>query len=325
MPIDRKYERDIDLLLAEELVVSADFASWFKSRTCFAANDASVVDVFVSRSDNKGESDLVVVFEEEDTGRRFALLVEDKINARFQPEQQQRYRLRAQREIARGDYETCQILLCAPQAYIAAHPETAGFDRVITYEEIAAFLTGADPSPRGRYRANFIATAAMRNANTWTPVDDEVTNRFWDAAYRLATSEFPVLELKPLRLTKDSTWIDIRPRDLPTQPVRIYVRLKGDRGYVDLTFNRSSFALFSGPVTALLRPGMSIHQTTNSAAIRIQVDGFTTTEPLEIAMPKVRRAFAACADLIDFYRSHRQRLDRIALESQPVSGQTEPR
>ena len=58
------YERDIDLLLAEELVVSPTFADWFITKTCFADRAATVVDVFVSRSDATGESDLVAVFEE---------------------------------------------------------------------------------------------------------------------------------------------------------------------------------------------------------------------------------------------------------------------
>ena len=36
MPIERKYERDIDLLLAEEFSVSPAFSSWFVSLTTFA-------------------------------------------------------------------------------------------------------------------------------------------------------------------------------------------------------------------------------------------------------------------------------------------------
>jgi hypothetical protein len=53
--VGRKYGRDIDLLLAEEIPVSPEFATWFKNQTKFANLDAVVVDVFVSRSDATGE------------------------------------------------------------------------------------------------------------------------------------------------------------------------------------------------------------------------------------------------------------------------------
>jgi hypothetical protein len=318
MAVDRKYERDIDLLLAEELIVAPTFATWLLNQTGFAGLVVDVVDVFVSRSDITGESDLVVVFEEADAARRFALLIEDKIDAPLQPDQESRYRLRAQREIDRGDYQAFEVLLCAPKAYAEAHPETAAFDRIITYEAIATFLKETDPSPRGQYRANFIATSAMRNANTWTRVSDDATNAFWNAAYRIATSEFPILELKPLALTKDSSWITVRPRDLPTKPMWTYVSLKGDRGYVDLTFTGSSAAPFAAAVASLLEPGMAIHQTGKSAAIRIEVEGFKPREPIDVGLPKVRQAFAASAALVTFYRAHRQQLDQSARAAVPV-------
>jgi hypothetical protein len=63
MSIERKYERDIDLLLAEEFAVSPQFAEWFVQRTKkFVDTEARVHDVYVSKADNTGESDLVVVF-----------------------------------------------------------------------------------------------------------------------------------------------------------------------------------------------------------------------------------------------------------------------
>ena len=318
MAVDRKYERDVDLLLAEEIVVSPAFAKWLQNQTTFANREAKVVDVFVSRSDATGESDVVAVFEESGAAQRFAILIEDKIDAPLQPDQEYRYRLRAQREIDRGDYQAYEVVLCAPLAYAVAHPQTAGFDRIISYEAIAAFLKDFDPTPRGQYRSNFIATATVRNSNTWTRVSDEVTNLFWDAAYRIATTEFPILELKPLNLTKDSTWIVIRPRDLPTAPLWTYVLLKGDRGYIDLTFTGSDAAAFFEDISALLEAGMSIHQTGKSAAIRIEVEGFKTHEPLPMGIPKVRQAFAAAASLISFYRNHRQRLDQAARKAVPV-------
>lgn len=91
MAVERKYERDIDLLLAEEFAVNAEFATAFRSLTGFQNRNAEVCDCWVSRSDVDGESDLIVVFEDPQRSR-FALLIEDKIDAPLQSDQASRYR-----------------------------------------------------------------------------------------------------------------------------------------------------------------------------------------------------------------------------------------
>jgi hypothetical protein len=85
--LPRFYERDMDILLAEELQVSPAFANWFLSATnCANCKAGKVLEVAVSKSDNLGESDLVVLFESVDSKSRFALFIEDKIDAPLQPE-----------------------------------------------------------------------------------------------------------------------------------------------------------------------------------------------------------------------------------------------
>jgi hypothetical protein len=125
MAVERKYERDIDILLAEEFSVSPPFAAWFLKQTRgFKDIFAAVQDVYVSRSDTTGESDLVVVFETQGGETRFALHIEDKIDAPVQAEQESRYRLRAEAEILRGDYSAYEVTLCSPEAYPVTHAES---------------------------------------------------------------------------------------------------------------------------------------------------------------------------------------------------------
>lgn len=319
MAVERKYERDIDILLAEEFAVSPAFANWFLGHTKnFAGTEANVWDVYVSKSDATGESDLVVVFDKASGDSRFALLIEDKIDAPLQPEQEARYRRRAEAEALRGDYSDYEVILCSPQTYRSTHAEAVSFDSFVSYEAIAGFLKSRDRNDRRSiYRANFIATAAERISNTWTRVDDAVTNAFWNAAYDIATKEFPDLEMKPLELTKDSTWINIRPLDMPTRPRRVYISLKGDRGFIDLTFTSSLARLFSPLVNPLLENDMAVHQTGKSAALRIVVEGFKVSEPDGVALAKVRAAFAASVRLVQFYRQHRETLNNAAAESLP--------
>lgn len=308
MAVERKYERDIDLLLAEELIVNPAFSAWLKGQTRFADVPAIIADVFVSRSDNLGESDLIVIYTREN-GLNLAVLIEDKVDAPLQPDQALRYRLRAEREISSGRYSDFTVILCAPSFYLANSLKAADFDTAVSFEDIAAFFLVDADTARSRYRASFLLDAGTRRANNWERQVDDITEAFWSAAYEVAIKEFPILEMKPPKVTKDSTWINFRPSDMPTMPHRIYVSVKGDRGYMDLTFSDARVDLFHGKISYLLDPDMSVHKTGKSSAIRLQTDGFMPREGLESAIPKARAAFAACARLIRFYRAHRAELD----------------
>jgi hypothetical protein len=210
------------------------------------------------------------------------------------------------------------VILCSPEAYPVAHPEVISFDDFVSYEAIDSFLKSRDPNDRrNTYRANFIATAAKSSANTWTRTDDTVTNAFWKAAYDIATKEFLDLEMKPLKLTKDSSWVNFRPRDMPTRPRRIYVSFKGGRGFMDLTFTDSLAPLFFPLVKPLLDDDMTVHQTGKSAAIRLEVEGFSVTEPDEAVLSNLRAAFTACVRLVRFYRRNHEVLNKAASESLP--------
>lgn len=316
MAVERKYERDVDILLAEEFSVSPAFASWFLNRTRFRDLSATVVDVFVSRSDNNGESDLIVVFQAEDESR-VALLIEDKIDAPLQHEQEKRYRLRAETEVARGTFNDFEIVLCSPKAYVAAQPKAGSFDRFISYEDISDFFRASDSSPRSLYRANFIETAASKSTNTWVRISDEDTNAFWDAAYKIASRDFTILEMKPLQLTKGSTWITFRPKWMPTSPRHIYLSFKGDRGFMDLTISGTLAYRLAEHISAILQPDMTIHQTNKSTAIRLCVEGFKVEESWKVCEDRVRVAFAASERLIRFFQSNRAVLETAAANSLP--------
>jgi hypothetical protein len=312
MSIAKKYERDIDLLLAEEFVVNPSFAEQFKALTGFQTKKASVAEYWVSKSDKWGESDLIVVYESNLGG--FALLIEDKVDAPLQPDQAQRYRLRADRDCTRGIYNEYEVVLCAPQYYIDNRSDLDGFDRRIPLEKLAEIIRTQNDR-RAEYRAKFLETAATKRINAWKREDDRGTNEFWDAAYELASREFPELEMKKLEMTKNSTWISLRPHDFPTQPKRIYLILKGGRGQIDLTFSNTIAPFFRNKIEHLLESDMSVHQTTASAAIRIETTKFRIADGVEAGMPKLREAFEACSRLIALYRRTRAELDKAAKDA----------
>ncbi len=317
MTIERKYERDVDLLLAEEFAVNSAFSERFKALTKFANASAIVMDVWVSKSNALGESDLIVVYRREN-GERFALLIEDKVDAPLQPEQAARYYLRAERDRSSGAYMDFEVILCAPRHYIEHRSDLKDFDRLVSLEEIAEIIRlGRDT--RSEYRANFLDSAGTRRINAWSREDDLATNDFWNLAYEIANREFPELEMKRLKLTKDSTWIDIRPHDFPSYPKRVYVSLKGDRGHIDLTFRNTTAYLFQPAIASLLDSDMSVHQTKASTAIRVETPGFLISEGLMVLEPKVRAALKASSRLIALYRRSRFELDQAAKAATPDS------
>ena len=309
------YERDVDLLLAEELAVNPAFGGHFKSLTKFAGETANVSDVWVSKSNSLGESDLLVVYRREDESR-FALLIEDKVDAGLQPDQAERYRMRAERDRSDGIYDDFEVVLCAPGFYLANHGGLDGFDNRISFEQLSDFLGAGDQ--RAKYRAALLRTAAdTKKINAWVREDDPATNAFWDAAYDLASKEYPILEMKRPALTKDSVWIVFRPRDLPTMPKRVSVELKGKNGQVDLTFANTTSHVFQPLVSHLLQPGMTVHQTGAAAAIRLKAPAFTIADGIPDGLPKVKAAFAAAARLIEFYRASAVELNRHAKAATP--------
>jgi hypothetical protein len=134
----------------------------------------------------------------------------------------------------------------------------------------------------------------------------------------MATRDSPDLEMKPPAFTRGSTWIDLRPLDMRTNP-RASVSLKGSLGLIDLTFARALSRLFSPTASSLLDRDLTVHQSGKSTAIRLLVEGFKVSAVDEEALSKLRSAFVAYVRFTRFYRTHRPALDQAASEARPES------
>lgn len=89
-------ERDIDLLILEELTVSREFAQWFYQENHLVPPTQGKAKAFHSVSDAElGESDIVVLY---DNGH--AILIENKIGAIAQKDQAKRYQQRGEKGLA---------------------------------------------------------------------------------------------------------------------------------------------------------------------------------------------------------------------------------
>ena len=153
-PIDGVPEREIDLLLLMALHCSPGFRAFIASKTV-GPGDFEFLGAWRGVFDNLGECDLLALIRDA-KGRRIAVMVEDKIDASFQPNQASRYRLRGDQGIALDRWERFITCLCAPKAYAEPIGKGDAWDTVLTYEEIEASLEAQEdtfaPFVRGALR-----------------------------------------------------------------------------------------------------------------------------------------------------------------------------
>jgi hypothetical protein len=306
----RIYERDIDVFLAEEFYANPSFASWVLHQTKnFRQLQATVVEVAVSLSDQSGESDLVVIYEQQSSESRFALLFEDKIDAQFQPNQLDRYRQRGDAGILSDKWGAYEVVLCAPQGFLERHPVSRDFDAALSFEDIATFIRKETPGPRGEYRADFLTTAAPRGSSAYVKIKDAETDAFWVKAYEVAQRDFSILEMRTPNYASNANWVIFRPSDIPTN---IWTEFKGALGNVDMTFYGVTFEELSAAVGSLLENDMLIVKVGKSPAIRLKANRFFVADGFEQAEANVRIGLEASSRLIQFYRKNRIALSALS-------------
>lgn len=175
-------ERDIDLLLVEEIFASPEFVAWLFWRSGLGESIASSTVLHSKRrTRSRREIDIFVTAVDEDGGR-IALLVENKLDATEQPDQAESYR----EELAAltDDFDRSAAVLVCPSAYSQVHREFSGkFDAVVTYEEIADHfdsrraVRGPDEA-RMRFRGDLLQQAITKSRRGYTPVPSQVIGGF---------------------------------------------------------------------------------------------------------------------------------------------------
>lgn len=185
-------ERDVDLLLLEEFLVSEPFANWFVSEATGHPLSIKLIGAWHSVSDALlGESDLIVKLTSE-AGVTEAILIENKIDAIAQTEQGYRYKMRGEKGITQGEWAKFITCLFAPQSYIDRNIEP--YDVEVSYEQVISFFqTQADV--RSQYRAAFLQEAVGKNRRGYQSVVCQRMTAFATAYLDFVASHYP--ELNP--------------------------------------------------------------------------------------------------------------------------------
>ena len=200
--ISKFYERDIDIMLAEELRVNPDFSRWFVNQggggfEC--KHPAEWVDVSVV--EDGSEADVVALFCD-NSGKKYKLFIENKIDHTKGERQLERYIRRAQNELKRGEISDWSIKFFTPAAYSDRNcPDGV---QNITFENAADFLKESSNDARGAYKASFLSEAAIirnqKERDNHTTETAPFVKEWWDAVYKKLEEEerfLTILYTKP--------------------------------------------------------------------------------------------------------------------------------
>jgi hypothetical protein len=300
-------ERDTDLMLLEEFVSSPAFSEFFVQRTG-VCRKCRLLDAARSVTSANGESDLEVMVESQD-GERILLLVENKVNAGFQPNQASRYRERGQAYVQNGKADSFFTVLVAPERYFPG--DTKDFDARLNYEEIRDFIVGSQLSEgRKRYKTALLTGAIEKSSSGYQMIADAAVSDFWLDYWRLSLEVAPELRLdRPDNKPAGAGFVYFYQAGLPKGAVLVH---KLPHGFFDLQFASMGSKLkeMHQAFDKRLQAGMTIEKAAKSASIRLQVPALSTADPLERQRDAAIQGFEAGKRLLDWGKS---KIDDAAL------------
>lgn len=232
--IEAVTERDIDLLLLEELNSAPEFGRWIRENATEFGVTAACKGAWHSITDPQyGESDIITLYED-----RFAILIENKIDAVAQPDQGLRYKKRGEAGIEGGAWDRFTICMIAPQRYLDCEQDAQAYDAVIRYENVIECFTSSDDTPRSRFKAFLLAEAIEQNRRGYKAIPDGKVTAFWYEYWKLTRQIAPELGMRdPGPKPAGADWPAFRPASLSPG---LSVVHKWRQGTVDLQVSNAA-------------------------------------------------------------------------------------
>lgn len=322
--ISKFVERDIDMLMAEELRVNADFAEWVNSRAGHGEQlSFPAFETRVSVVEDGSEADVVASFRKPNGGIH-RLFIENKIDASMMPEQLERYIRRAEAEERRQVIDGWSVIFFTPSDYrLALVPD--GVVQV-SFEDAAETLRQCSEGLRSAYRADLLDRAApvrtRAEKDAHVAAVEPYIAEWWDAVHAMLSREFPGFFLTAGTRYPRSVYFAPRTTEMARY---LRVDFKGHKGEVDLAFKNIPFEDLTEAVADLDDLPGRIISNGKSSAIQIRtLEPFRIADGTEIIETKVRAAYQAAFDLLTFWRKHRERFDQLSSRAANNGGTPEP-
>ena len=301
-------ERQIDFILQEEFSQGTRFLQSFLKICGVEEIVTDVLEVLASVRDQHGETDVLVSYraENDPASSRRVLLIENKLDAAFQPDQATRYTNRGIQGVANRLWNSYRTCLVAPRAYIQSKH---GFQHSVALEEVLPLLAPDSEERRG-FKQKVLQAAIEEQARQGLRTEDIQMTEFRSSYYEAfqgfrAQAESAAQSVRnidaplPRRAWWGDTWYEFRG---PAIKHRVYINHKSEAGFVDLTFRNTDISTLQGAVT--LESGMSFQQTGNSAAIRLTTPPLDNHAPFASQVEALHTAFRAVLKLVTFYTDH---------------------
>ncbi len=289
-------ERDIDLLIIRQFSMQNSKMMTLFGNKVKVKNAATWELLQISHSvmTGDGESDVEAVFTcGED---RIAFLIEDKIDAIAQPEQAQRYRIRAEKAVEAGRFDKYYIFIVAPQKYLDGNREAHLYPNQISYEEIYGTLNDA-------FDKAVMQKALDESKHGYVPVEDQRVTEFWNRLYDFVDEKFPNTFLlsgkKGESRGTNARWILIK------SGKGTNLQIKADRGYVDLEISgyADKFQEFSKNNQDILdSKKLYLRLASKSLAIRSYVEPIDFEGDFDAQITQIEVAFLKAKELMDLVK-----------------------
>ena len=297
-------ERDIDLLICSELHSEGPLRELFLGG--WNGGEAEFDGAWVSYHEDDWECDIVASFR--GGANVLIMFIENKIDAKFQPEQPQNYRARAEHwKAILSSEDDVETILLAPEEYFENEGSEI-FNRQISYEDVIAALAGSD-DPRTQFLAATLRNGIVSHEHGYSPQHNEATTLVWSAISECVNSEAPLLRMKKYDSKPvNASFIYFRDADgvssTETQR-RAFIVYKPSRENVDLQFPKMMVATLEDAVASLLEDDMTVEPAGKSASIRIKVPVVDFGLPPDDQQAAIRQGIQTAERLRQFFIKNR--------------------
>lgn len=293
IPVEAVQERDTDLLILEEIKCNKNFTDWLITRTIGPQENYELVGAWHSLTQvGLGESDLAFIIK---TGGLLTLFfIENKVDADFQPDQANRYRLRGNQKKDNKECDNFHTVLFAPKRYKTKNKD---FDFYLEYEEVRDwFLKQSDLGQRAKYKAEILEIAIEKLRRGYTPIINEAVTNFRWAYYDYTEKYFPHLKMNRPNpeMPKKTGFIRFKPTDMRLRKRDFIVHKKWGGIDLQLAGKGDQVDELKEKYKLVLTEEMEIVKTMKSASIRIRVpkidiegDFNNQLENIDIALKKI--------------------------------------
>ncbi len=229
LPVEAIQERDVDLILLEELATDNAFCEWFINELGLPkiSENAGVWRSITGYG--LGETDILFSYNSE--SKRIYILIENKLDASFQDKQFERYIQRAENYVNDNSCDTAFAILVAPKQYCDNQSQ---FENFVSYEQISKRLefTG---TKRNIFKSNLLKIASEKLRRGYQPVNSKSVQKFWYSYWKLKEDKYPNLRMKkPDIVPQNSDWPMLYDDDL--KGIVFYHKL--GQGNTDVTFKK---------------------------------------------------------------------------------------